>query len=48
MTAFSRDPNLVLMLHETERVLRTADALSEADLHAPSLLPAWSCAYMRC
>ncbi len=42
MTAFEHDATLVLMLQQTESVLRSARDLGEADLRAPSLLPGWS------
>ena len=42
MKAFAHDPMLAVMLQQTELVLRTAQDLSDEDLHAPSLLPGWS------
>src|SRR4051812_15709223 len=42
MTAFADDPMLAQLTVQTDLLLVTAARLTDADVRAPSLLPAWS------
>ncbi len=46
MTGFSDDPDLDLIPHETDLLMETIHALSDADVRRPSLCPGWTRAHV--